>query len=144
MTSHGRHSVSNHRQLDYLFNRLFRRTSKKTSKLRVTDLCERNSPVTSGFPSQRASNAENVSIWWRHHTDLSIPCHFRTFTSCLFFKFCRNGAKIRPVFCSTQPSVHNTNQRNIAKCIIYNMLILLADKNAPRHFSPVGTPQVSV
>ena len=20
-----------------------------------------------GFPSQRASNAENVSIWWRHH-----------------------------------------------------------------------------
>ena len=25
------------------------------------------SPVTHGFPSQRASNAENVSIWWRHH-----------------------------------------------------------------------------
>ena len=24
-------------------------------------------PVTSGFPSQKASNAENVSIWWRHH-----------------------------------------------------------------------------
>ena len=23
--------------------------------------------VTGGFPSQRASNAENVSIWWRHH-----------------------------------------------------------------------------
>ena len=22
---------------------------------------------TTGFPSQRASNAENVSIWWRHH-----------------------------------------------------------------------------
>ena len=26
-----------------------------------------NSPVTGAFPSQRASNAENVSIWWRHH-----------------------------------------------------------------------------
>ena len=26
-----------------------------------------NSPVTGGFPSQMASNAENVSIWWRHH-----------------------------------------------------------------------------
>ena len=26
-----------------------------------------NLPVTGGFPSQRASNAENVSIWWRHH-----------------------------------------------------------------------------
>ena len=24
-------------------------------------------PVTGGFPSQRASNAENASIWWRHH-----------------------------------------------------------------------------
>ena len=25
-----------------------------------------NSPVTGEFPSQMASNAENVSIWWRH------------------------------------------------------------------------------
>ena len=40
---------------------------KEKSKLRVTDLCEGNSPVTSEFPTQRASNAENVSIWWRHH-----------------------------------------------------------------------------
>ena len=40
---------------------------KTTSKLRVTDLCEGNPPVTGGFPSQRASNTENVSIWWRHH-----------------------------------------------------------------------------
>ena len=22
------------------------------------------------FPAQRASNAENVSIWWRHHIDM--------------------------------------------------------------------------
>ena len=44
-----------------------RHRSKKTSKLCVTGLCEGNSPVTSEFPAQRASNAENVSIWWRHH-----------------------------------------------------------------------------
>ena len=44
-----------------------RRRSKKTSKLRVTGLCDGNSPVTGDFPAQRASNAENVSIWWRHH-----------------------------------------------------------------------------
>ena len=25
------------------------------------------SPVTGEFPAQRASNAEKVSIWWRHH-----------------------------------------------------------------------------
>ena len=48
-------------------NCLFRRWSKKTSKLRVTGLCVGNSPVTDEFPSQIASNAENVSIWWRHH-----------------------------------------------------------------------------
>ena len=26
-----------------------------------------NSPMTGEFPAQIASNAENVSIWWRHH-----------------------------------------------------------------------------
>ena len=44
-----------------------RRRWNKTSKLRVTGLCAGNSPVTSEFSTQRASNAENVSIWWRHH-----------------------------------------------------------------------------
>ena len=47
--------------------RLFRRRSKKTSKLRVTGLCMGNSPGTGEFPAQMASNAENISIWWRHH-----------------------------------------------------------------------------
>ena len=32
-----------------------------------------NSPVTSEFP-QRASNAENVFIWWRHHVARTHPC----------------------------------------------------------------------
>ena len=62
-----RHGVSNHQHLDFLLGRLFRRTPKKASKLCVTGLCEGNPPVTGGFPSQRASNAENVSVWWRHH-----------------------------------------------------------------------------
>ena len=26
-----------------------------------------NSPVTGEFPAQKVPNAENVSIWWRHH-----------------------------------------------------------------------------
>ena len=59
--------ISNHQPLDCLVNCLFRRKSKKTSKLRVTSFCVRNSLVTGEFPAQRASNAENVSIWWRHH-----------------------------------------------------------------------------
>ena len=61
------HGVSNHRRLEYLLNRLFERRSKKTSKLRVTGRCKGNSSVTGEFSAQRASNAENVSIWWRHH-----------------------------------------------------------------------------
>ena len=62
-----RNGVSNHRRLDGSLNRLFRRRSKKTSKLRVTGLYEGNSLVTGEFPTQRASNAENMSIWWRQH-----------------------------------------------------------------------------
>ena len=59
------------RRFDCLLNRLFRRRSRKTSKLHVTGLCAGNSPVTGEFPAQRASNAENVSIWWRHH-DINV------------------------------------------------------------------------
>ena len=62
-----RDGVSNHQPHDCLLNRLFRRRSKKTSKLRVNGLCEGNSPVNGEFPAQSASNAKNVSIWWRHH-----------------------------------------------------------------------------
>ena len=63
----GRYSVSNHQPHDCLLNRLFRRRSKKTSKLCVTGLCVGNSPGTGEFPAQMASNAVNISIWWRHH-----------------------------------------------------------------------------
>ena len=73
MALHWRHNerdgASNHQPHDCLLNRLFRCRSKKTSKLRVTGLCAGNSPVTGEFPAQMASNAENVSIWWRHHGD---------------------------------------------------------------------------
>ena len=70
---HNEHDgVSNHRPYDCLFNCFFRRRSTKTQKLRVTGLCEGNSPVTGEFPAQMASNAGNISIWWRHHVDLVL------------------------------------------------------------------------
>ena len=62
-----RDGVSNHQLHECLLNLLFRRRSKKTAKLRVTGFCEGNSPVTGEFPAQRATIAENVSIWWLHH-----------------------------------------------------------------------------
>ena len=67
-----RGGVSNH-QLHWSLNRLFRRRSKKTSKLSVTGFCEGNALMTGEFPAQRASNTENVSIWWRHHAIASFP-----------------------------------------------------------------------
>ena len=43
---------------------------KKPPKFRVIGLYEGNPPVTGSFPSQKASDAEKVSIWWRHHAYL--------------------------------------------------------------------------
>ena len=62
----GHDGVSNHQPRDCLLNRWFRRRLKKTSKLRVTGLCE--------FPARMASNAESVSIWWRRHGIFLLSC----------------------------------------------------------------------
>ena len=78
--------VSNHQPHGYLLNRLSRRKSKKTSKLRVTGLCVGNSPGTGEFPAQMASYAENVSIWWRHH-DTEYPIQRLIFGRRHFFKY---------------------------------------------------------
>ena len=68
---HNEHDgVSNHQHHDCLLSRLFGHKSKKTSKLRVTGLCEGNSPVTGEYPAERACNSNNVSILWRHHVAL--------------------------------------------------------------------------
>ena len=72
----GRDSISNHQPHNCLLNRLFRCRSKKTSKFRVTGLCAGNSPVSSEFPAQKASNVENVFIWWRHHALKQVSVKF--------------------------------------------------------------------
>ena len=68
----GYDGVSNPQPHHCLLNRLFGCRSKKTAKLRVTGLCAGNSPGTGEFPAQMTSNAENVSIWWRHHEGCHI------------------------------------------------------------------------
>ena len=89
----GRYGVSNHWHHDCLLNRLFSRRSKKTSTLRVTGLCSGNSPVTGEFPTQMASNAENVSIWWRHHAS-NIQNYF--FIYKIWHEVASSTAKHRP------------------------------------------------
>ena len=49
--------------LTAVYSIVYSGADQKTPKLRVTGLCVGNSPG----PAQRASNAENVSIWWRRH-----------------------------------------------------------------------------
>ena len=94
----GRDGVSNNRCLDCLLDHLFSRRSKKTPKLCVISLCEGNSPVTCEFPAHRASNAENVFIWWRHYASPGSDPTF-SFTICtlhtvLFWlsTFCSDGS----------------------------------------------------
>ena len=53
--------------LTTVYSTIYSGTDKQKSKPRVTGLLEVNSPVTGELPTQRASNTENVSIWWRHH-----------------------------------------------------------------------------
>ena len=50
-----RDGVSNHRRLDCLLSGLFRPDHRTFHRF------------TGGFPSQRASHTEKVSIWWRRH-----------------------------------------------------------------------------
>ena len=57
---------------------------KKTSKLRATGLCAGNSPVTGEFPAQMASNAENISVWWRHHGSIQHSVSNSVITLCSF------------------------------------------------------------
>ena len=76
-----RDGVSNHQPHGCLFKRLFKaQINKKTSKLRVTGLCEGNSPVT----AQRTSTAEIVSI--------------------MFLSFCKTiwHSASRPAACETR------------------------------------------
>ena len=66
--------------------------SNKISRLRVTGLCEGNPAMTGGFPSQRASNVENIFIWWRCHERFVISCFLHVLPSWtgpdrLYFRF---------------------------------------------------------
>ena len=71
-----RDGVSNHQPRHCLLKRLFTHRSKKTSTLRVNGLCEGNAPVTCEFSAQSASNAENFTIWWRHHDNMACVWNF--------------------------------------------------------------------
>ena len=105
---HNEHdSVSNHQPRGCLLNRLFRRRSKKTSKLRVTGLCVGNSPGPVNSPhkgpvTRKMFPFDDVIM----NNDFAITiqirrkCHFAAYQSLLILhssiavvqcaKFCSN------------------------------------------------------
>ena len=88
----GRDGVSNHRRIECFLNRLFRRGSKKTSNLRVTGLCEGNSPVTVNSPHKGPVTRktfpfddvimEGQQITWRPFLELLFWYHVRKPSPC--------------------------------------------------------------
>ena len=60
---------------------------KETSKLCITGLCEGNPAITGGFPLQRASNAENISIMTGHNMMMPVGL-FQYGISHLIIKSC--------------------------------------------------------
>ena len=107
--------VSNHQPHGCLVNRLFKHRSKKTPNLRVTGLCEGNSPVTGEFPAQRASNAENVSIWWRHHEVTTKHIKGETVTWFLRRTACTHTHTTRP----SSHCVPYTHFRSVSLSLFY-------------------------
>ena len=66
-----RDGVSNH--LTIVYSTVYLGANqRKHKKIRITGLCAGNSPMTGEFLTQKASNAENVSIWWRYHAPLLL------------------------------------------------------------------------
>ena len=60
-------SISHHRQIDSLLNRLFTIKNKKTPKPDISGPCEGSLSITNGFSSQGAKNAESLATSWHHH-----------------------------------------------------------------------------
>ena len=82
---------------------------RKTSKFRVTGLCAGKSPVTGKFPTKKASNAENVSIWWRHHV---VNIYGSTLAQAM--------AWCRAIPSLTAPSHYLNQCWLIAKCVLWH------------------------
>ena len=69
----GPYDVSNHQYLDSLLStHCSGAHQSKHQSHECRGHCERNPLVTSGFPSQRVSNAKNASIRWPHHDICNI------------------------------------------------------------------------
>ena len=114
----------NHRRIDCLLNRLFRRGWKKTpwSSASLAFVME----IHRWFPSRRVSYAENVSIWWRHQGH----SRFNVYTYGVHPPTRR--------ICSSSPGSH---ARRSSLCFI---ALVLSVSTTPGHNTPIRTPVLSL
>ena len=99
LSLHWRHNdhdiVSNHQPHDCLLNRLFRRRSNKTSKIRVTGHCAGNSPGPVNSPhkwpvTRKMFPFDDVIMWWnRDMPDRNIAANQQ-----LWHKLCRQDESV--------------------------------------------------
>ena len=68
-----RDCILNHRRLYCLLSFCSSADQRKHESSASLAFVKGNSPVTGEFPAQRASKAENVSIWWRHGDHFNMP-----------------------------------------------------------------------
>ena len=114
-----------------LFNRLLRLTSKKTSKPALPALCERNPPMTGGFPSQRASNTESFSMAWllqadkvishKSHLELVVLEKTGRVITVLHSINPENRFIVKVKFKSTM--IHVRTFKRVSQCVIFMMRI---------------------
>ena len=111
-------SVSNHQPHGCLLNRLFRRRSKKTSKLRVTGLCVGNSPGPVNSPhkgpvTRKKFPFDDVIMFW------NCPQMDVVWTYCWYNNTSCNGL-VRPG--NFKPGAHFTNDFSIVIKIRWKIL----------------------
>ena len=101
-------SVSNHQPHGCLLNRLFKRRSKKTSKLRVTGLCEENSPGPVNSPHKRPVTRkiflfDDVIIFYSDNGLSPVWCRAIIGTNAGLLSMAPLGTNFRIVWIKIQP-----------------------------------------
>ena len=128
LTSYERHAVVNHQQLECLFNLFFRLTPKETLKPALRARCDGKPPMTDGFTSQRASNAENVAISWRYHVIAQCESTALLQTS-IILKMAPVALETRLVLCNSlfikfyipAVDIEIKNDKICGSCVFFNI-----------------------
>ena len=92
VTSYEYHGISKHQQLKCFSTASLSYHQRKHQSSVLLALCEGNPPVTGGFPSQRASNSEIISMSYSYHRQATYPPPppadvLGSLTGCIFHDF---------------------------------------------------------